>query len=198
MTNIDNIIAKDLCAISIEIGREFDIDVSKIINIMDSYFIKNYDKNLKISNVFQIIKNAKNPTLKGQTKKINTPKKKSHDIPPKIKSDPSTPKCLFLDKKKGECCIVPKQGQIFCAKHVSTKFASNFMASLPDPDYKPPKSSPQIIRNKELKIWIVEDTNLVVESPTKKIVIGYVNKDKVSKKLTDKYKKMATDLGFGV
>lgn len=199
MNKIDNIIAKDLCAISIEIGHEFDIDISKIVSIMDQYFVKNYDKDLKIDQVFQAIKNFKNPTLKGQTKLVKVASIKPSlpgSIPgvEKPKSEPSGHgKCLF--KNRGiECTITPKDNQLFCAKHKSTKFASTYMASLPDPDYKIPKMLPPIIRNKSLKVWIVENTDLIVESPSKKVVIGNISNKKVSKKLTVKNKKLATDL----
>jgi hypothetical protein len=69
------------------------------------------------------------------------------------------------------------------------------MASLPDPEYKPPKHPPLIIRNKDLKVWFIENTDLIVDSPTKRLVIGNIIKNKIAK-LTNNNKQLATNLGL--
>jgi len=55
----------------------------------------------------------------------------------------------------------------------------------------------KIVREKELGLWLVEGTTIVVKSPKNRAVVGYVNKKReVTEKLTPALKKKATELGL--
>jgi hypothetical protein len=58
-------------------------------------------------------------------------------------------------------------------------------------------SETKVKRNKDLKVWYIEDTNIVVKSPRNKGVIGYINrKGEITEKLTPMIKKKMEEMGL--
>ena len=58
---------------------------------------------------------------------------------------------------------------------------------------------PKIIRNKELKLWIVENTSLIVKSPNNPIVTSFLTPDNnICTELEESHLENATELGLSV
>ena len=116
--------------------------------------------------------------------------------------------CLYVGTrgptKDKQCAIKPKDGEDYCAKHTNTQQAINYKANESPAARKAKKQTPpissaayKIIRNKNLKIWVVEGENLVVKSPKNPTVYAYLTKkNTLVEKVTNAVKILAEELGL--
>ena len=117
-----------------------------------------------------------------------------------------TGQCLYIFTRKdngGKRCDIKPKGEDYCAKHASTQQAINYKANESPVAKKKLESDveqgPKIIRNAELKVWIVKGENLVVKSPKNHTVYAYLTtKGVISTKLTKAVRILAEKLGLNL
>ena len=81
-------------------------------------------------------------------------------------------RCIYISMRiatNGEKCKnSAKKGTNYCIKHIKSKQAIENKDNVIDH---------KVIRNSDLKVWMLDGTNSVIESPNNKIIIGYISFD---------------------
>jgi len=137
----------------------------------------------------------------------NTPESSNNDSEDDTKNVHK--KCLYVGTRglnNGKTCeSYCKNNDNFCSKHINSTQAINYIANESPSAKKLAKNDsdseaenkPKIIRNAELKVWVVENGNLVVKSPKNPVVYGFISPDGIlNNKITNVQRELAKEMGL--